>query len=313
MLSPVYVSSIETPAKILANYDLPMKIVMDFKDPTELLDYMKGDMRVELLVDGIPSGLRHFREFKIKGKGFHVEFGGFRVGRTDERAFVFTPLPKLVIAATGRQGNFEGSRVEAPKEIENQGLAWIEKALVSGNTDPIQMTGEQYPHEGLYPPAPVGIPLGVSVIQLLVSVGRKYRTLEKYLMGPGATQTTAFYYAPKPPVALTLDPTRWQAPVSLHTSRRGATSTSEKRVSEGGNGGVARLTVSGGQEQAKKNGDRGIQNVMHNSELILDTASKEGTWRPVGLARNVTKTAQTKEVQFAARLHLVRFCFFVGA
>jgi hypothetical protein len=71
--------------------------------------------------------------------------------------------------------------------------------------------------------------------------------------------------------------------------------------------------VSGGQEQAKKNGDRGIQNVMHNSELILDTASKEGTWRPVGLARNVTKTAQTKEVQFAARLHLVRFCFFVGA
>ncbi|KAF8243791.1 hypothetical protein K440DRAFT_663893, partial [Wilcoxina mikolae CBS 423.85] len=311
MLCPVYVTSIETPAKTLANYDLPLKIVMDFNDPRELLDYMKGDMRVELLVDGVPSGLRHFREFKIKGKGFHVEFGGFRVGRTDERLFVFTPLPKLVTAAPMRQGDFRGGGPEAPKEIENRGLAWIEEALASGNPDPIQMTGEQYPHEGLCPPAPVGIPPGVSVIQLLVTVGRKYRTLEKYFMGPGATQTTAFYYAPRPPVALALDPTRWQAPVSFKTSRRSTTSSPEKRVTEGGNGGMARLTVSGRQEQTKKNDNQGIQNAIPNSELILGTASKEGTWRPVGLARNVTKTAQSKEVQFAARLHLVRFCFFV--
>jgi hypothetical protein len=46
----------------------------------------------------------------------------------------------------------------------------------------LALTGDSHSHHSADPSEPVGLPPGVSVIQILVSVGRKYRTLEKYFM-----------------------------------------------------------------------------------------------------------------------------------
>jgi hypothetical protein len=49
-----------------------------------------------------------------------------------------------------------------------------------------------------------------------------------------------------------------------------------------------------------------------HSERILDTSSEKTTWRPVGLQTEPSKTVQSKEVEFAARIHLVRFMLYIG-
>ena len=240
MLCPVYVTTIETPARLLADYSIPFKIVIRFRDPHKLMDYMQGDMRVELLVDGVACcGLKFYREAAIKAAaGFQLEFVGYRVGRTEELPFVFLPLPKMIVAAgsgagsgacagaggAGRTKRRRGAGLGLPEredeecegqEMRNHGLAWVRKALATkADPDPVQVPGRQYPYDGLYPPAPLGVPPGVSALQLVFSVGQRRRTIDKYLMGPGDVQMLAAYHPPAPPVSEAMDVSRWRAPHS---------------------------------------------------------------------------------------------------
>lgn len=254
MIHPIYVSTHETPA---TRSPLPLKLTLTFGDPALLPEYMRGDMRIQLLIDGIPSGLKFFREEKLRGKGFVVEFSGYRVGRTEERGFVLNPVPE-----EGKRRGGVGAGV-----VENTGLEWLREALEGGQAAPEK--GE-YPALGCVPDKPPVLPRGVSVVQVLVTVGKKFRTLEKYFMA-GARVTTAFYYAPRPPVGEAMERGSWRAPVGAVVRR---------------------------EEEEREDG-----------ESVL---GGRGGWRPVGLAGVVTKTAQHKEVEFAGRLHLLRFWCFVG-
>jgi hypothetical protein len=305
LIHPVYVTTVQTPAKIMAEHGIPVKMVVDFQDPSKLPDYMRGDIRVELLLDGVESGLKYYREFKIKGKGFHLEFAGYRVGRTEERPFVFNPLPQMAFS----QELHNVIRRREKIELHNYALGWVQEMHTQGNSEPTQMTDEVYLHRAVYPSTPVGLPPGVSEMQLLVTVGKKYRTLEKYFMA-GAKQTTAFYYAPRPPVNLSLDPGLWQSHVNSNTPKRnsGAATSAGKRTT----GGLARLTISRGQPSQDGISNDNSQTAGIQGELSLDASSKGSMWRPVGLAGKVRKTVQSKEVEFAARIHLVRVSFFIG-
>jgi hypothetical protein len=277
---PVIVTTVQTPAKIMAEHKIPFRVVVTLHDPESLTPHLKGDIRVELLVDGVVCGLKYYREAKYKAKGAQFEFTGYRVGRTEERAFAFNPMPKMKVAQEFTRG-----------ELQNYGLGWVQEMRAEGNMG-LALTGD--------------LPPGVSVIQILVSVGRKYRTLEKYFMH-GAQQGSAFYYAPRPPPELSLDYKNWKPPVNQNTRQ---TNGPGKRNL----GGQNRLPVFGGHlsqggtsNSTQDNIAAGIQ-----GERILDTSSEKTTWRPVGLRTESSKTVQSKEVEFAARIHLVRFMLYIG-
>jgi hypothetical protein len=292
---PVIVTTVQTPAKIMAEHKIPFQVVVKLHDPALLPPHMKGDIRVELLVDGVSCGLKYFRESKYKAKGMQFEFTGYRVGRTEERAFAFNPMPKMKVAPEFTHG-----------ELQNYGLGWVQEMQATGNIGRV-LTGELHSLHSADPPQPDGLPPGVSVIQIIVSVGKKYRTLEKYFMY-GAKQVSAFYHAPRPPAELSLDSKNWKPPVNQNTPK---TNGPGKRTV----GGPTRIPLSGGhipQSSTSNNSTQDQIAVGIQGARILDTSSELTTWRPVGLQTESSKTVQSKEVEFAGRIHLVRFMFIVG-
>lgn len=329
MSHPLFVTTMRMPAQV-GNNEVPMKVVLDFEDPVgKLQDYMIGDMRAELTVDGVTAGLAYLRDFKVKGKGFRVEFSGYRVERTKERQFVFNALPQpghVVDSArcggkNQKKKSANGGRHDAgsgdadDERIPNQGLEWAKNALKVPNPDPTKMVGEEYPHGGLWPPHPIGMPsTGVSMIQVLLTVGKKYRTLEKYFMS-GATQSTAFYYPPKPPMALALQPDLWVSQMTLNTMTRKSNSVVAGRAAMSNNAKHSLMEGSadvGAEETEIDEIPEDVQKRMLEPEVVLKNSASEDTWRPIGLSSNLEKTPQTKEVEFAARMHMVRVWIFVG-
>jgi hypothetical protein len=276
MNHPIWVTTVQTPVKTSSEAAIPMKVVVNFKDPNELPDYMKGDMRVELMVDGVVSGLKFYRDFKLRGKGFNLEFSGYRVDRTKERGFVFNALPETF-----------GDSAEV-KDLPNYGIDWAKNALKIPNPDPRQIEGE-YPFGGLYPVEPLGLPPHVSHVQVLVSVGKKHRTLERYFMA-GATQKAAFYSPPRAPAQISLDVQQW---LRFDFFKKYTNSTAAAAI---------------GNSAAETPKNRRVPSI---GEQVLARSSNKESWKPVGLART-QKMAQAKEVEFAVRIHLCRFWFFIG-
>lgn len=81
----------------------------------------------------------------------------------------------------------------------------------------------------MLPRYPKGVPDGVGVIQVLVTVGKKFQTLEKYFM-QGATQYTAFYAQPS--LFTGLEPKAWKPPA--RGDHAGLSSSSGKAVLKDG-------------------------------------------------------------------------------
>lgn len=139
MTHPIYTSTVLSPQASTKSLRTPFKIVVEFNPDEEMPAYMRGDVRVEALVDGIPCGLRVLREVKFRGKGFRVEFGGFRVGRTEERALVFNKLPKhLQKPLPGKKDSDEDDFDD--DRIPNLGAPWTDKQLAV--VTPVLMTLE---------------------------------------------------------------------------------------------------------------------------------------------------------------------------
>lgn len=124
-------------------------MLVKFDDSSSLTACQKGDLRIELLVDGVLCGLRYLPEAKYKAKGMEFEFTGYRTGRKEERKFVFNCLPDMGVSQQAQN--------EIPKNLPNHALRWIEQMDAQGKKLPLPpLTGELLSRHSVDPPLPVG-------------------------------------------------------------------------------------------------------------------------------------------------------------
>lgn len=119
----------------------------------------------------------------------------------------------------------------------------------------------------------------------------------------GASQTTAFYHPPKPWTPL--DPKEWRPP--------GKTSPGKGPKLSGALGpqtkALGKRTVI---QRAPEDHESTSESPLAVGTKTFLAAEKPANWRPIGLSSQPKKCQQAKEVEFSARLHLVRFWIFVG-
>ena len=284
---PVYISTVETPATA---GEIPVKLGVEYKEPRDHPSYMKGDTRIHVVIDGVEAGCEYLKNGKIKyAKGWKNEFRGFRVGRCHERFFVFNPTQSgigdaMKVDEEGGHGDGNGDG-----GISNSGYSWVMDHAAPGNAELIPMVGELHPRDPANPHA-INLPPHISVVQATITVGRIHKTTEKFVTH-GAMQSVGLYFPPQPdPMCLSLNPKAWRPMVGPDSPGAGPTPPKEKRgrwISSADPGGL--------------------------EEDIFNTARNPATWRPIGLAAGETKKIrQAREIQFTARMHLVRFWFFIG-
>jgi len=284
---PIYITTVKPPAK---GEDIPMKLVVEYKEPEDHPSYMKGDTRIHVMVDGIEAGIKYIKSERIRlDKGWKNEFSGFRVGRCQERLFVFNPLPAKLGTESHADGCADGDGGgNGEGDIWNSSRRHVMGLATTGNYDPTPMTGELC-RAGEAKPYSVCLPPHISAILVTITLGRVHATVDKYAMY-GAIQPPGLYFPPQPdPDLFVLSPQDWKPMV-------GPDAPDSVPI-----------------VQIKKKGkwvpstDPG-----RSAEKAFATAKDPESWRPIGLGEGEVKIKQTKEIQFTARMHLVRFWFFVG-
>ncbi|KAL7276692.1 hypothetical protein RUND412_000309 [Rhizina undulata] len=284
---PLYTNTIVTPASTTA---IPFNIRLEFDaaDPSTP-DYLKGDMRIEVHIDGQLAALRIFKHEKIRpanGK-FILTLSGIRCARTAEHAFIFLPLPS-------------GSDIPEPG-TENSVLDPYNGSIADPNSDHNKSNSDllepMYPVSNLSP--------NTSHIQVLITLGKTHRTLEKYLIF-SPLYLNAFYIPPDP--RNPLDPSKWVPPGNaLGKSPRQRQQTGAKALH----------TLESHLLALSTNTTNTTSVLVENDNEELGNTGKvakkgkQKNWRLVGLATQTQKTVQAKEVEFSGRMHLVRFWFFV--
>lgn len=287
MTHPILTTTVASPAKASLQSSVPFRIIVDFSPDTRPTsrpspgptgpDPLRGDVRIELKIDGVVRGWRVLPQTKIWPKGVRVEFSGSRVGRTEERAFVFARLPPDV----GNNHHLPSPPASAPNSPS-----------LLDDEDPT-----------LTPHTPSNLPPNASHIQILITLGKKHNTLEKYLISSPVLQE-AFYVPPR----LTCSPygkSEGGIPnIPRGTKRKAGVSPRIKR------------------KEAKTNAFRGPSHIPFTpakseepsevEESVSVDMSEPTGWKPVGLAGTSQKTAQMREAEFTATIHLARFWFFVG-
>lgn len=289
MTHPILTTTIVSPARASPQSSLPFRIVVDFSPdirspsrPSPGPDPLRGDVRIELKIDGVVRGWRVLPQTKIWPKGIRVEFSGSRVGRTEERAFVFAQLPSTT------ENNNQPIHAHLPSPPTS--------ALNSPLLDDEDPT--------LAPHTPSDLPLNASHIQILITLGKKHNTLEKYLISSPVLQE-AFYVPPRlahspyenfegdiPNIARGI---KRKAGTTLPRLKKKETKTGAFR---GRSHTPFTLTKSEEPSEAQ--------------ESASVDMSETTEWKPIGLAGTSQKTAQMREAEFTATMHLARFWFFVG-
>lgn len=290
MTHPIYTTTVVSPSAGYKGPRIPFKILVSFDPDDHLPAYMGGDVRVELNIDGVACGLKVFKESKFRGKGFQHEFCGFRVGRTEERPFVFNQVPSFL----------QSDNIDPPVK----GSQNIAASFTSRTVD---MTKPDYAIQGAdhsrYPIRPSFTPENVSHVEIVISVGKKFATLEKYFMA-GATQTTAFYHPPDP--RNPLDPKKWQ-PLGRSAKKNSAFPDPDEEY-------AAPVKAQGGRStpyMAIK--EEFGKDFLAEGTKVFGKNVESATWKPIGLHSQTKKTQQLKEVEFSTRIHVVRFWIFAGS
>lgn len=281
MTHPILTTTVVSPAKASP---LPFRIIVDFspdiRSPSRLSaspDPLRGDVRIELKIDGVVRGWRVLPQTKIWPKGVRVEFSGSRVGRTEERAFVFAQLPP----ATGNGGPIPIHLPSPPASAPSSPLL--------DDEDPT-----------LNPHTPSDPPPNASHIQILITLGKKHNTLEKYLISSPVLQE-AFYVPP----CLSYPPYKKSEGGILRGVKRKAGTSPRIKKKETKTGTFRELSHTAFTPMR-------IEEPIEIEESTSVDISDMVGWKPIGLAGTSQKTAQMREAEFTATIHLARFWFFVG-
>lgn len=235
-------------------------------------------MRLEVKIDGVVRGWKVIPQAKIWPKGARIEFSGSRVGRTEERAFIFTPLTLAT-----RRDNQLADTPSPTFAANNRSLPAV--------SDAEDLT--------LIPLAPSDLPKNASHIEILITLGKKHNTLEKYLILSPVLQE-AFYIPPDPASS----PFEGLEDVNFTSNRgtkRKAAPMPRTRKKEVKSSGFLEAPHS---PSAPMEEHLGVDAVGANINTM--------EWKPIGLARESQKTAQMREAEFTARIHLARFWFVIG-
>lgn len=282
MTHPILTTTVISPAKASPHSPLPFHIIVDFSPdihpssrPSTTPDPLRGDVRIELKIDGVIRGWRVLPQTKIWPKGVRVEFSGSRVGRTEERAFVFAQLPP-----------------NCGQPIETHLPSPPTSTPGSPLLDDEDLT--------LTPHTPSDLPSNASHIQILVTLGKKHNTLEKYLISSPILQE-AFYVPPRlsPPSYKSLE-----GDIPRGVKRKAGISPKIKKKE-------AKTEVFRGSSRTASTPMKIEEptNVEESTNVYMGDMAE---WKPVGLASTSQKTAQMREAEFTATIHLARFWFFVG-
>lgn len=288
MTHPILTTTVVSPAKASPQSPLPFRIVVDFSPDIHSSnrlssgpDSLRGDVRIELKIDGVVRGWRVLPQTKIWPKGARVEFSGSRVGRTEERAFVFAQLPPA-------PGN------------DNQPIhVHLPSPPTSALNSPLLDTEDPT----LTPHTPSDLPLNASHIQILITLGKKHNTLEKYLISSPVLQE-AFYIPPRlarPPH----EKPKGEIPNIARGVKRKAGILPRFKKKEAKAGPLL------GQSHTPLALVKSEEPSEIEESASMDTGGV-ARWKPIGLAGTSQKTAQMREAEFTARMHLARFWFFVG-
>lgn len=286
MTHPILTTTVVSPASPQSS--LPFRVVVDFSPDIHSSnrlspgpDPLRGDVRIELKIDGVVRGWRVLPQTKIWPKGVRVEFSGSRVGRTEERAFVFAQLPP---AAGNNNQPIHVHLPSPPTSAPNSPLL--------DNEDPT-----------LTPHTPSDLPLNASHIQILITLGKKHNTLEKYLISSPVLQE-AFYIPPRLAHPPHEKPKGGIPNIARGVKRKAGTLPRFKKKE-----------AKAGPFRGRSHTPFALVKSEEPSEVeesaSMDTSGTAG-WRPIGLAGTSQKTAQMREAEFTARMHLARFWFFVG-
>ncbi|KAH8144298.1 uncharacterized protein LAJ45_11731 [Morchella importuna] len=233
MTHPILSTNVISPAT--TGSPLPFCIVVEFDADIDRHspNHPKGDVRIEVKVDGVVSGWRVLPQAKIWPKGTRIEFSGLRVARTEEMAFIFNSPPR-----------------NSGKSKDNLSASTLTSSIEAINTS---------------------LPLNTSHIEILITIGKKHNTLEKYLIFSPVLQE-AFYI---PPVSLS---SQWLQH-SINVNIQGTKRKLESQQSNRNEGTSAAVPV-------------------------------RPSYRPatIGVSQ---KTPQMREAEFTARIHLARFWFII--
>lgn len=278
MTHPILTTTVISPAKTPPHPPLPFRVIVDFSPdilpsshPSTTSDPLRGDVRIELKIDGVIRGWRVLPQTKIWPKGVRVEFSGSRVGRTEERAFVFAQLP---------QNRGQPIHIHLPSPPTS-----MSGSPLSDDEDPT-----------LTPHTPSNLPLNASHIQILVTLGKKHNTLEKYLISSPILQE-AFYAPPRPSHPSCK---RFEGDIASGVKRKAGISPKIKKEVKTG---------------VFRGSSRSLMRMNEPTKVEESTSVDMGDmagWKPIGLAGTSQKTAQMREAEFTATIHLARFWFFVG-
>lgn len=291
MTHPVSTTTVVSPAKASSRSPIPFRIVINFSPDARPLngsppagpDHLKGDVRIEVRIDGIVRGWRILPQPKIWPKGVRIEFSGSRVGRTEERAFVFSPLP-----LDAENSTYAYSLPSPPAPAPDT----PDMAPLLGSEDPT-----------LSPHTPSELPSNASHIQILITLGKKHNTLEKYLIFSPVLQEA--FYVPPSLTSSTYEESEGNMPNPIRGTKRKAGTSPRIKKKE------AKTSLFHKPSRvpfimAKKEEPKGVKESTN-----VDT-SETAEWKPVGLAEMSQKTTQMREAEFTARIHLARFWFYVG-
>jgi hypothetical protein len=286
MTHPILRTNVISPAT--TGSPLPFYIVVEFDADTDRHspNHPKGDVRIEVKIDGVVSGWRVLPQAKIWPKGTRIEFSGLRVARTEEVAFIFNSPPRNF----GKpKDNLSASTLTSSIEAINT----IETATSWNSEDPT-----------LIPFAPSGLPLNTSHIEILITIGKKHNTLEKYLIFSPVLQE-AFYI---PPISLS---SQWLQH-SINVNIQGTKRKLESQQSNRNEGTSTAVPVRPSYKPATIGGEERLEEIGGHNTYIPRGADKEiMEWKPIGLASVSQKTTQMREAEFTARIHLARFWFII--
>lgn len=286
MTHPILRTNVVCPAT--TGSPLPFCIVVEFDADTERhsTNHPKGDVRIEVKIDGVVSGWRVLPQAKIWPKGARIKFSGLRVARTEELAFIFNSPPR-------NPGKSKDNLSASTPTSSIEAINTIETATSWNSEDPT-----------LIPIAPSGLPLNTSHIEILITIGKKHNTLEKYLIFSPVLQE-AFY---TPPISLSSKWLQHSIDVNIHGTERKLESQQSNR-NEGTSTAVPikssyrPVTIGGGERLEEIGG--------HNICFPRGTNKESMEWKPIGLASVSQKTTQMREAEFTARMHLARFWFII--
>lgn len=242
-------------------------------------------MRIEIRIDGIVRGWRVLPQAKIWPKGVRIEFSGSRVGRTEERAFVFAPLPPDI---KGKNHPTQAHPLPSPHAPAPDAHLFS----VLSDDDPT-----------LIPHTPSDLPPKASHIQILITLGKKHDTLEKYLIFSPVLQE-AFYIPPKIIGFLNEGSEGSISNTTRGVKRKSGTSPWVKKKESKISAVHESLLLPPILVRQEK-----LKETEESANVDVNDTAK---WKPVGLAGMSQKTAQMREAEFTARIHLARFWFFVG-